>query len=59
MSSNTPVLDPAIQNDIKYLLSALKLKGSTQLKEVMEIVEKDFENVKNMSAGEILNYLRR
>ncbi len=57
MSSNTPVLDPDIQNDIKYILSALNHKGSAQLKEVIEIVERDFEATLNMSAKEIINYL--
>lgn len=59
LSGNTPVLDGATQEEIKYLLSKLKAEGSPQLRDVLTIVGADFENIKNMSAREMLDYLGR
>lgn len=59
LSSNTPVLDNATQEEIKYLIYKLKEQGSPQLQEVLRIVESDFENIKNMSVSKIIDYLGR
>jgi hypothetical protein len=59
LSSNTPVLDGATQEEIKYLIGKLKTQGSAQLQDVLASVEFDFENIKNMNASEMLNYLGR